>query len=458
MTTVLDTVVKNSLCSGCGVCAALCPKHALKITWNANGEYTPIRVRDCGKECELCIKVCPFSDGNPSEDQIGKEEFSLISDIHYCSETGYYLSSGVGAVSSDEKRLASVSGGLTTWLLQSLMQKKIVDNVICVSPRRDSHKLFEFTIAKTEAEVSAAAGSAYYPVEMSEVISYVLENPGRYAIVGVPCFLKALRLAQTRNKFLKERLVVMVGLVCGLIPNTNLTRYMHYSAGLDDEIASVCFRIKHPDKPASRHCTRTEGISGEKSAITWNKNNISFARQCLALHACDCCDDVFAECADVTFMDAWLPEYSQDTKGTNIYLSRSKLVDELIQNGREQKTLSVTDISIDKVIESQQPRLHRKRNPLLGYRLSILKDSGKVLPKKRVWSNKERLTVIDKYQCRRLLKLKESSREEFKKSNGDCRYMSTWFAKNAKGNPIMRTGIFLGKACRYALRKLGFQT
>lgn len=455
MTTVLDIIVKNSLCSGCGVCAALCPKHALNITWNADGEYTPIRVSDCGKECELCIKVCPFADGNPNEDQIGKEEFSSISGIQYRSETGYYLSSGVGAVSSEEKRLSSVSGGLTTWFLQSLLHENIVDNVICVAPRRNSQKLFEFTVAKTEVEVSAAAGSAYYPVEMSEVISYVLENPGRYAIVGVPCFLKALRLAQRRNKFLKERLVVMVGLVCGLIPNTNLTRYIHHSAGSEDEIASVCFRIKYPDKPADRYCTRTEGISGENSAITWNKNNISFARQCLALHACDCCDDVFAECADVTFMDAWLPEYSQDPKGTNIYLSRSKVVDELIKIGKEQKTLSVTDISIDKVIESQQPRLHRKRNPLLEYRLSILKDNGKVIPQKREWSNKAKLTVIDKYQCHRLLKLKKSSREEFKKCHGDCRYMSTWFSKNAKGDLIMRAGIFAVHASRYALRKLG---
>lgn len=31
--------------------------------------------------------------------------------------------------------------------------------------------------------------------------------------------------------------------------------------------------------------------------------------------ACNYCDDVFAECADVTCMDAWLPEYSQDHRG-----------------------------------------------------------------------------------------------------------------------------------------------
>ena len=35
-------------------------------------------------------------------------------------------------------------------------------------------------------------------------------------------------------------------------------------------------------------------------------------------NACNFCDDVFGETADITFMDAWLPEYVRDYKGTSL--------------------------------------------------------------------------------------------------------------------------------------------
>jgi len=35
------------------------------------------------------------------------------------------------------------------------------------------------------------------------------------------------------------------------------------------------------------------------------------------LNACNFCDDIFAELADVVFMDAWIDPYIYDSKGTN---------------------------------------------------------------------------------------------------------------------------------------------
>lgn len=39
--------------------------------------------------------------------------------------------------------------------------------------------------------------------------------------------------------------------------------------------------------------------------------------------ACDFCDDVFAETADIALGDAWLPEYVQDGNGTNVVVTRN---------------------------------------------------------------------------------------------------------------------------------------
>ena len=44
--------------------------------------------------------------------------------------------------------------------------------------------------------------------------------------------------------------------------------------------------------------------------------------------ACDFCDDVFAETADVVVGDAWIPKYL--TQGNSLVVTRSSLFDSLI--------------------------------------------------------------------------------------------------------------------------------
>ena len=43
---------------------------------------------------------------------------------------------------------------------------------------------------ETPEEVLAGAKSRYYPIEMSKVMDFIKNNEGRYAFVGIPCFIK----------------------------------------------------------------------------------------------------------------------------------------------------------------------------------------------------------------------------------------------------------------------------
>jgi coenzyme F420 hydrogenase subunit beta len=376
MATVIETVVQNNLCIGCGLCAALCPQGILSMQWNRYGEYNPVAISPCTTECGLCLKVCPFSDTGENEDTIGERLCGAVPGIQHRSETGYYLASYVGY--SERHRATSASGGVATWILETLLAEGVVDHVLCVAPTGDPERLFAFQVFDTAEEVRTGAGSAYYPVEMSGVIRQVLEVPGRYAITGLPCFLKAIRLAQQRNKKLRERIVVTVGLVCGQLKSRHFTDYIATLAGVRGEVTGVRYRGKSPDQPAINYHYMFTTADGEERRILWNEGiSEAWTNRWFTPEACNYCDDVFAECADVTCMDAWLPEYSVDSRGTSLLLVRSPLVREVLERGRG---VRLDPIPVERVVQSQSGVVAVKRRHL-AYRLYLDREGA---PKKRV--------------------------------------------------------------------------
>lgn len=349
------------------------------MTWNSFGEYNASEVKPCTTDCGLCQKVCPFGVSKENESTIGERLYGAIPGIHHCSETGYYLATYVGH--SEKHRPTSASGGAVTCLLETLLSNDAVDHVICVAPTSDPEKLFEFKVFSTLNEVRTGAGSAYYPVEMSAAIREVLETPGRYAIVGLPCFIKAVRLAQKSSIKLRERIIVTIGLVCGQLKNKHFTDYIASLAGVREKVTGVHYRGKERDQPANNYHFTFTTDGSEKHRIFWDEGiSEAWTNRWFTPEACNYCDDVFAECADITCMDAWLPEYSADYRGTSLMLVRSPLVQELIEQGHG---INIKPISIERVMQSQAGVVAVKRHQL-AYRLYLNERQGHTAPVKRV--------------------------------------------------------------------------
>ncbi len=74
--------------------------------------------------------------------------------------------------------------------------------------------------------------SAYSVVQVSEITAHILAHKGRYAVIVLPCIAKAFRNAQLVSKELRERVVVLAGLVCGQTKSINFSQYLSSVAGV----------------------------------------------------------------------------------------------------------------------------------------------------------------------------------------------------------------------------------
>jgi coenzyme F420 hydrogenase subunit beta len=367
---VLEKVVAKGWCIGCGMCAGVCPKERLAMKWNERGEYNPVEVENCGdcpESCSLCYQVCPAHGETKNESVIGREWYGHIQGIHHTDETGYYLAAYAGY--SKRHRAAGASGGMATWMLESLLFSRHVDAVAAVGRTADPDKLFEFKICRNVDELRACSRSAYYPVEVSHVIRHIFENDGRYAIIGLPCVCKAIRLAQDKIPKLKRRIKYVLGLTCGHQCSRYFAEYICSMGGGDPSgLREIVFRTKDLSQPASNHGIRFRSGAGRNEVskqVFWRDGaGFAYSTGYFQLPGCFYCDDVFAECADAVFMDAWLREYIKDPGGTNLFLVRNIQMNKMVKSEIGKVRIAVRNLPINKIICSQRDALDQKRKQI----------------------------------------------------------------------------------------------
>lgn len=225
----------------------------------------------------------------------------------------------------------------------------------------------------------AGAKSRYYPVEMSKVLDWAKSNPGRYAMVGIPCFIKAVRLLQLTDPVFKERVRYCIGLFCGHLKSTRYADTLGWEMGIDlGDLATIDFRVE--GESASRYQVSATGSDGQNVVRPNNTLLVAdWGYGMFKYHACDYCDDVMAETADVSFGDAWLPDFSSDPRGTNVVVARSKQAADIL--GLAVPEIDLVELSAKNVAQSQAAGIRHRREGL-SHRLATRTERDR--PVKRV--------------------------------------------------------------------------
>ena len=414
-TNACNTVVANNLCIGCGLCVAICPNNNLRIEFNESGEYVATETNSkCPDACKLCLGVCPFFDRDENEDTLGRKLFSNTPGIKHSQEIGYYLEGFVGYSGADEQRVHGASGGMATWMLETFLNENLVDHVACVSATKDAQKLSGFRICSTAEDVRACSGSAYYPVEMSDVIGHILSHEGRYAVIGLPCYCKGIRLAMRLNPKLQRRIKFVLGLVCGQSKSKFFAEYIcALGGGQADCLDAFSFRVKTADRPASdfgmKFAYGAKRNLPQEAILFWSEGiGRVWHNRYFTPNACNFCDDVFAELADVCFMDAWLPEYSIDWRGHSIAMVRESNLLDVLKKASENNSIFVKPLSIGEVIKSQASVLTSKRADMKE-RIHFAGKLGQVVPRKRLSLCRAKLAFTEKQVVRERFLLSQKS-------------------------------------------------
>lgn len=139
-------------------------------------------------------------------------------------------------------------------------------------------------------------------------------------------------------------------------------------------------------------------ITGRKGSILQNGNALF---SLFMNNACNFCDDVVAETADISFGDAWVEPYSSDGKGTNAIITRSPVIDQIIRSGAMTSELHLENVSAE-LIERTQAAGLRMRREGLSFRLTW--NNPGIVPKKRVVPGSVNITE----ERKRIYKLRNS--------------------------------------------------
>jgi len=380
------TVIAGGYCIGCGNCA-IASGGVLAMALDGEGFVRPGALPGAAApDGEALNAVCPFSNAIPDETAIA--EAQIWGDTARDGAVGRYTGLYAGHVADEAYRHAGGSGGMTTWFLQALLESGEVDYVLHVKPvdrtADPEGRLFRYAVSSSAAELHEGRKSRYYPVDLAEVYQTILDRPGRYAVVGVPCFAKAVRLMQRRSPVIAERVRFVAGLVCGHLKSTGFAEYLGWLQGVrPDDLRSIDFRVKLPGGDAAQYTNEAgDGVTMHRGkplkdyfGTTWDLGFMKYG-------ACEYCDDVFAETADIVFGDAWIEPFQASWLGSNIVLTRHPVAARLIGEGIASGALALEAIPLDQMIKSQASGLRHRREGL-SYRLSLTDAAGLWRPRKR---------------------------------------------------------------------------
>jgi len=343
----IKSIINKGLCTGCGTCAGVCANSAILMGISKKGLYIPkINDKDC-INCGLCANICPgeyvnFKDLNKF----------IFNDIPEKFEIGNVLNAYVGYSKENKIRILGQSGGIISSLLIFAIENKIIDGAVVTRLNSKNHLLPETYIATSKDEIVDASKSKYCPVPSNLSINEIRKFKGKLAFVGLPCQIHGLRKLEKIDNNVRQKIFIYLGLFC------ERTLSFHFQ----NHILSM-INVKKED--VDKFFYRDKDWKGWPGDILIKLKNgdikhlsNKFRKNLKYFYTpwrCNLCIDKLNQLSDISFGDAWMPEFKNIKEGMSMILTRNLKGEKFLIQAKNKGLIELNKIKEENLLNSQKP-------------------------------------------------------------------------------------------------------
>ena len=367
----LTRVQRGKLCAGCGLCAAIAPG-AIVMGIEAPGYARPAQRGQLTAAQETGFAAaCPALtiDERPAPE--------ATDDAFW----GPSMFTGTGFATDAALRHQASSGGMISALLVHALASGLVDFVVQTGADPTVPLANSTGISTDRDAVFAAAGSRYAASSPLAGLEDWLALPGRFAFVGKPCDVTALRARARHDIRIDAKVPLMLAFFCAGIPSAAGTRRILDRLGVTEE-SVASFRYRGDGWPGFATATLHDGSTRRMSyADSWGdilSKEVQFR--------CKICPDAVGGSADLACADAWYgddrgyPSFAEQD-GRSLVIARTPAGMALLDAARDAGRVETTPLATTEIVRMQPSQARRKRQILS--RLAALRIAGRPVPRYR---------------------------------------------------------------------------
>ncbi len=366
----LARVARGQMCSGCGLCAGIAPG-AIAMAMQPPGYLRPVQSAALSDAQESAIAAaCPALVIDPATD--APVDDPLWGPAHF---------TGTGFATDAALRHRASSGGVLSALLVHALGTGLVDFVIQTGADPAVPYANHSGVSADPAAVMGAAGSRYAPSAPLAGLETWLQRPGRFAFVGKPCDVSALRAHARRDPRIVAKIPLMLSFFCAGIPSAAGTQRLLDRLGVKPGDVAA-FRYRGDGWPGYATATRHDGSTARMSyADSWGdilSKEVQFR--------CKICPDAVGGAADVACADAWYgddrgyPSFDEQD-GRSLVIARTPAGLALLDAARAAARIETAPLAMAEIIRMQPHQARRKRQILS--RLAAMAVAGRPRPRYR---------------------------------------------------------------------------
>lgn len=369
----IDDVVLQGMCTRCGACIGVCPSDSIDLT-----EHCFPFVKSSCTSCGLCIKICGGIEVNfPEYCQKNYGRLHNLTD----DAIGPVLYSEAMHSTDAEVLGKGASGGIVSQILISLFEQGHIDGAVVVGYSKANPLQPEAKLARCREDVLNCTQSKYSLFPVSHIYKNIINEPGRYAVVGLPCQIHSLYRWQEINQKLNERVVLIIGLFCHMNLEFDAVKFLASNKNISlSRISKLEFR--GGDWPGVIRVTLDDGSIIPLHGGDIKDGAFNYLKKYYAAKRCSYCIDFSAELADISVSDPWL----RDSNGEYIFKGgwsvahiRTERGRKVIEEIKKRNEVKAQKIDRELIVRNNTAiTYHKKRGAFI--RIRRLKRKGRSFP------------------------------------------------------------------------------